>query len=91
MWKELPASLGKLLEARYKEREILIRRRRSHHSVTQCFGKKWSTIAANLPGRTDNEIKNYWNTHIKKKLLKMGIDPMTHTHLYAIYHPNVRK
>ncbi|XP_027339923.1 transcription factor MYB41 [Abrus precatorius] len=46
------------------------------HSV---LGNKWSTIAANLPGRTDNEIKNYWNTHIKKKLLKMGIDPVTHT------------
>jgi myb proto-oncogene protein len=31
-----------------------------------------------LPGRTDNEIKNYWNTHIKKRLLMMGIDPATH-------------
>ncbi|XP_022156450.1 protein ODORANT1-like isoform X1 [Momordica charantia] len=38
----------------------------------------WSKIAARLPGRTDNEIKNHWNTHIKKKLLKMGIDPVTH-------------
>lgn len=35
-------------------------------------------IATNLPGRTDNEIKNYWNTHIRKKLLMMGIDPVTH-------------
>lgn len=45
------------------------------HSV---LGNKWSKIAAHLPGRTDNEIKNFWNTHIRKKLLKMGIDPETH-------------
>ncbi|KAL5548056.1 hypothetical protein UlMin_003287 [Ulmus minor] len=43
------------------------------------LGNKWSAIAARLPGRTDNEIKNYWNTHIRKRLLKMGIDPVTHT------------
>ncbi|KAI4314501.1 hypothetical protein L6164_027404 [Bauhinia variegata] len=42
------------------------------------LGNKWSKIAAHLPGRTDNEIKNFWNTHIRKKLLQMGIDPETH-------------
>ncbi|KAJ6954558.1 transcription factor MYB93-like [Populus alba x Populus x berolinensis] len=45
------------------------------HSI---HGNKWSAIATHLPGRTDNEIKNFWNTHLKKKLIQMGFDPMTH-------------
>ncbi|KAK7400900.1 hypothetical protein VNO78_12209 [Psophocarpus tetragonolobus] len=42
------------------------------------LGNRWSAIAAQLPKRTDNEIKNYWNTHLKKRLTRMGIDPTTH-------------
>ncbi|RWW35270.1 hypothetical protein BHE74_00059820, partial [Ensete ventricosum] len=38
----------------------------------------WSQIAARLPGRTDNEIKNFWNSCIKKMLKQRGIDPNTH-------------
>lgn len=39
---------------------------------------RWSKIASHFPGRTDNEIKNHWNTRIKKRLKVLGIDPLTH-------------
>ncbi|GAB2245223.1 hypothetical protein Droror1_Dr00000716 [Drosera rotundifolia] len=32
------------------------------------LGNKWSKIASLFPGRTDNEIKNVWNAHLKKRL-----------------------
>nr|CAD1825045.1 unnamed protein product [Ananas comosus var. bracteatus] len=38
-------------------------------SLYISIGSRWSIIAAQLPGRTDNDIKNYWNTRLKKKLL----------------------
>ncbi|GJS89073.1 transcription factor MYB58-like protein [Tanacetum coccineum] len=34
------------------------------------FGNKWSKIASHLPGRTDNEIKNVWNTFLKRRSLQ---------------------
>ncbi|KAI7751190.1 hypothetical protein M8C21_027802 [Ambrosia artemisiifolia] len=48
------------------------------------LGNRWSAIATHLPKRTDNEIKNYWNTHLKKRLTKMGIDPITHKSRTAV-------
>lgn len=39
---------------------------------------RWSKIASHLPRRTDNEIKNYWNSKLRKKLIEKGIDPVTH-------------
>ncbi|MED6182167.1 hypothetical protein PIB30_026021 [Stylosanthes scabra] len=36
------------------------------------MGSRWSAIASQLPGRTDNDVKNHWNTKLKKKLLMAG-------------------
>ncbi|KAJ0244958.1 Transcription factor MYB13 [Hirschfeldia incana] len=37
-------------------------------NLHQSLGNRWSAIAAKLPGRTDNEIKNVWHTHLKKRI-----------------------
>ncbi|KAG6510917.1 transcription factor MYB1-like isoform X1 [Zingiber officinale] len=43
-----------------EEEELIVR-------LHNLLGNRWSLIAGRLPGRTDNEIKNYWNTYMRKK------------------------
>ncbi|KAK7389061.1 hypothetical protein VNO78_23893 [Psophocarpus tetragonolobus] len=44
-----------------EERDLVIR-------LHNLLGNRWSLIAGRIPGRTDNQVKNYWNTHLSKKL-----------------------
>ncbi|KAL2621703.1 hypothetical protein R1flu_001908 [Riccia fluitans] len=50
------------------------------------IGSRWSKIAAQLPGRTDNEIKNHWNTRLKKKLFQ----PLSQQQFPVGFHPYPR-
>ncbi|XP_062197251.1 transcription factor JAMYB-like [Phragmites australis] len=38
------------------------------------WGNRWSKIAGHLPGRTDNEVKNYWRTRVQKHAKQLGCD-----------------
>ncbi|CAM8973549.1 hypothetical protein QQ045_028965 [Rhodiola kirilowii] len=43
-----------------EEEDLIIR-------LHKLLGNRWSLIAGRVPGRTDNQVKNYWNTHLSKR------------------------
>ncbi|XP_065042153.1 transcription factor MYB106-like [Musa acuminata AAA Group] len=90
-WRALPAKAGlqrcgkscrlrwtNYLRPDIKRGEFSLQEEQTIIQLHALLGNRWSAIATHLPKRTDNEIKNYWNTHLKKRLAKMGIDPCTH-------------
>ncbi|TKY58896.1 Transcription factor MYB39 [Spatholobus suberectus] len=90
-WRALPAKAGlqrcgkscrlrwtNYLRPDIKRGKFSLQEEQTIIQLHALLGNRWSAIAAQLPKRTDNEIKNYWNTHLKKRLTRMGIDPTTH-------------
>nr|ACN69972.1 MYB transcription factor ML2 [Thalictrum thalictroides] len=90
-WRALPAKAGlqrcgkscrlrwtNYLRPDIKRGKFSLQEEQTIIQLHALLGNRWSAIATHLPKRTDNEIKNYWNTHLKKRLSKLGIDPVTH-------------
>nr|KYP64347.1 Transcription factor MYB39 [Cajanus cajan] len=95
-WRALPAKAGlqrcgkscrlrwtNYLRPDIKRGKFSLQEEQTIIQLHALLGNRWSAIATHLPKRTDNEIKNYWNTHLKKRLTKMGIDPWESARLEA--------
>ncbi|KAH7677530.1 Myb domain-containing protein [Dioscorea alata] len=61
-WRSVPTNTG------IKRGNFTPHEERMIIHLQALLGNRWAAIASYLPQRTDNDIKNYWNTHLKKKM-----------------------
>ncbi|PWA66789.1 homeodomain-like protein [Artemisia annua] len=82
-WKSLPKNAGLLrcgkscrlrwinyLRGDLKRGNISVEEDEMIVKLHKAFGNRWSLIASHLPGRTDNEIKNYWNSSLSRQIYR---------------------